>query len=43
MLALAAKSITRSETGTVAVQRGSVLPGGQLLPAAAEVMVLARM
>ena len=41
MLALAVKSITRSETGTVVVHRGSLLPAGQLLPAAAEVIVLA--
>ena len=33
--------MTRSETGTVVVQRGSVPPAGQLLPAAAEVTVLA--
>ncbi len=37
------KSITRSETGTVVVQRGSVPPAGQLLPASVEVTVLARM
>ena len=43
VVALAVKSITRSETGTVAVQRGSVPPAGQLLPAVAEVTVLARM
>ena len=43
VLALAVKSITRSETGTVVVQRGSVPPAGQLLPAAGEVTVLARM
>ena len=41
MLALAVKLIVRSETGTVVVQRGSVEPAGQLLPAAAEVRVLA--
>ena len=31
-----------ADTLTVVVQRGSVLPAGQLLPAAAEVTVLAR-
>ncbi len=34
------KSITRSETGTVVVHRGSVPLGGQVLPGAVEVTVL---
>ena len=41
MATLAVVVIASSETGTVVVQRGSVLPAGQLLPAAAEVRVLA--
>ena len=40
-MALAVKSIARSETGTVVVQRGSVPAAGQLLPAVVEVRVLA--
>src|SRR5580658_5892524 len=40
---LNAESIASTETGTVVVQAGSALPAAQLLPAAAEVMRVARL
>ena len=43
MVTFAWLTIISRDTVTVAVQRGSVLPDAQLLPAVVEVTVLARM
>ena len=42
LVVLGVTLIVRIDTGTLTAHRGSVLPAAQLLPAVAEVMMLAR-